>query len=60
MTVTSYPTWVYHRTEQPRLVQNEQEHQALPDRENWKDTPAAFYEPEAKLEPIPFKRKGRA
>lgn len=59
MTVTSYPTWVYHRTELPRILRSEQEHQALPDRENWADSPAAFYEPEAKPEPIPVKRKGR-
>lgn len=58
MTVTSYPTWVYHRTEKPRIVRNEQEYQALPDRESWADTPAAFSEPEPKPEPV--KRKGKA
>lgn len=37
-----YPKWLYHRTEEPRIVEDPDEHAALgPD---WAETPAAFFE----------------
>lgn len=35
-----YPSWRYHRTEKPRLVQNAEADAALGS--DWADTPAAF------------------
>lgn len=44
----NFPTWRYHATEQPALVQDAAELQALG--EGWADTPAAF---EASAAPVP-------
>lgn len=35
------PTFIYHRSELPRLVSTQEEYDALGD--GWADTPAAFY-----------------
>jgi hypothetical protein len=40
LTVTSFPTWVYHRTEKPRLLHTVTDFHALG--AGWADTPAAF------------------
>lgn len=37
-----FPSWRYHRTHAPRLIQNEHEDAALGD--EWTDTPAVFLE----------------
>jgi hypothetical protein len=39
MTITG-PTWVYHRTEPPRLVRTQAEYDALG--KGWADSPAVF------------------
>ena len=36
------PTYVYHRTEPPRIVSTQEEYDALG--KGWADTPAAFYD----------------
>lgn len=40
----AYPKWIYHRTLEAKIVNSEEEHKASGPL--WKDTPAAFEEPE--------------
>ena len=51
----SYPSWVYHKTLAPRVVENPEELAALGP--GWADTPAAFAEPEKVDRPKPGKPK---
>lgn len=47
-----FPTWMYHRTEPARIVQDPAEKEALG--EDWADTPAAFLPDEpAEQEALP-------
>lgn len=55
MTVTSFPTWVYHRTEPPRILATREDFEKLQNPDQWADTPAAFYEPEK-----PALKRGKA
>ena len=36
----SYPKWLYHKTEAPKIVQSKEEHEKLG--KGWEETPAAF------------------
>nr|BFD63164.1 hypothetical protein BdHM001_18450 [Bdellovibrio sp. HM001] len=37
---TVYPKWIYHKTQAPKIVNNEVEHEQAG--EGWEETPAAF------------------
>lgn len=50
----TYPKFLYHRTEQPRIVQDADEQAALGP--EWAETPAAFVESEVIEQPV---KKGR-
>ncbi len=41
----TYPKWLYHKTNQPKVVQSEEEHAGLG--EGWEETPTAFDQEQA-------------
>lgn len=47
----SYPKWVYHRELPAKIVQHEQEHQALGG--GWKESPVDHEQPELLIEEAP-------
>ena len=47
----SYPSWRYHRTAEPVIVEHPEADQALGG--EWADTPAAFLDEEEPSEPEP-------
>jgi hypothetical protein len=53
----SYPKWLYHREEDPKVVNDPDEHDALG--AGWEESPAAFEEPEPEAEPEPEKKPKR-
>lgn len=56
----SYPKFLYHETEEPRIVNDPAEHEALG--EGWEETPAAFdrAEPDAGDEEAPTPKTKKA
>lgn len=60
----SYPKWLYHQVENPKVVNNPDEHEALG--AGWEESPAVCYETESGEEPKaesgsePKRKRGKA